>query len=108
MHVPVRLNSVRMYIVRALPSDQFTLLHPADCDISDIEIFMDTAEFDNISLGKCQVQVRLPAVSSDNGLRRSLILLGDETIGGILNQDAVTYCNLQWQHMSRSSSAVAK
>ncbi len=107
MHVPVQIGTIRAFIVRCLSDKTFTVLHAPDCNLTDNEIILTAVEVPEKSLGKCEVLSNLPEQESDAGLRRSLVKLGDETVGGIISEKEPAYCDLDWQRMSRSSS-VAK
>ena len=104
LHVPITIGGQRAYIVRSLQDKSFTILHAADCGLAEHELVLDVMELPHKELGKCQVLSLLPEQVSDSGLRRSLVRLGDESLGGILTEQAPAYCELDWQKMSRSSS----
>ena len=109
MHLPIKIGDQRAFIVRCLIDKSFTILHEPDCSFEENELFLDAMELPNKTLGKSQVLSRLPEQMSDSGLRRTLVKLGDDTLGGLLVEESPAYCELEWQRMSRSSSvAISK
>lgn len=108
MHVPIKIGAEQACIVRCLMDKSFTILHREECNFDDNEIIMAVIELPEKTLGKCKVLSKLPEQENDSGLRRTLVTLGDDTVGGLLDNKEPAYCDLDWQRMSRSTSVKIK
>ena len=101
LFVPVRYGDQRGWLIRRLADRSFILLHPPT---PPTELTLDLVELAEIELGAPEQVRELPREGGDGCLRRSLIRLQDDSLGGLLGDTPLT-SNRTWPEMDRAETS---
>jgi hypothetical protein len=100
LFLPVDSGGVSAWLIRRLTDRSFILLHPAGHDPSAHAMASAAVEWPGVALGKPEIMASLPAQNTDGLLTRSQLRLADDTLAGLLGDQALP-CPLGWDSLVR-------
>ncbi|MEM7201034.1 MAG: adenylate/guanylate cyclase domain-containing protein [Planctomycetota bacterium] len=102
LYVPVDTPSGPGVLARRLPDSSFLLMHTGDVPNS---VTIRAIELPPTEIGGVKRVANLPAELEDGKLCRSVVRLGDPTLGGLLDPTPKP-CAQTWETMSRGDTAL--